>query len=196
MPTGYCRECARPFIDLRARLCGACYQRARRRGDVQGWADAGPVREHIAALNAAGLGQRTIAKLAGVDRSQVRNITVGRRAQDKTYKGPARFCHPRTAEAILAVQIPEPDPRAIDARRKAVALNPRQTPKRYKRRPSWLERYTELKHLGYNDIEIMRKFGATAEAMCRQLDRYGLAPQPALVAEYRHERARREERSA
>lgn len=200
MPTGYCRECARPFTDLRRRLCGTCYQRARKRaikrGEFQGWVDSGPVREHLLALHATGMGQRRIAELAGVDRSQVRNLTVGRRAQDKTHDGPARFCHPRTAGSILAIPIPEPDPKAIEWRELRAALNPRQRPKRYHRKPTWIERYTELKELGYTDIEITRKFGTTAEAMCRQLARYGLIPQPALLAEERYQRHVRRERSA
>jgi hypothetical protein len=131
MSTGYCRECRSPSIDLRGRLCGTCYQRARRAGTVQGWIDAIPVREHIMALHAAGLGQRRIAQLAGIDRTQVRNITVGRRAQDKRYDGPARYCHLRTAEDILAIPIPKPDPKAVAHRELRVALNP---PRRKRRR--------------------------------------------------------------
>ncbi len=188
MPTGYCRECGRPFIDLRNRLCGMCYQRARKRGDIPGWVDAAPVREHIMALHAAGLGQRRIAELAGIDRCQVRNISVGRRAQDKTYNGPARFCHPRTAAAILAVPVPEPDPKAVEWRALRVALNPRQRTKKPPRRP-WLDAYTELKSLGYTDVEIWRKFGTSADSMRRQMERYGITPQPALLAEVYAERA-------
>jgi hypothetical protein len=183
MPTGYCRQCSRPFADLRHRLCGRCYQRARRRGEIQGWVDAAPVRAHIEALHAAGLGQRRIAELAGVDRSQVRNISVGRRAQDKTYDGPAKFCHPRTAAAILSVPVPELDPKAVEWRELRAALNPRRKPRRKPKPPTWGERYNELKSLGYSDIEIMRKFGVSAPSMLRQMDRYGLTPQPALVAE-------------
>lgn len=196
MPTGYCRECGRPFTDLRRRLCGACYQRARRRPDFQGWVDAAPVRAHIEALHTAGLGQRGIAERAGVGRSQVRNISVGRRAQDKAHSGPARYCLPATAAAILAIPVPAPDPKAIRHRRLRVALNPRQKHTSRPRKPTWLDRYTELKELGYNDIEIMRKWACTAESMIRQLERYEISPQPLLVAERRHELNRRKKRTA
>jgi hypothetical protein len=195
MPTGYCRQCSRPFVDLRRRLCGTCYQRARKIHQFR-WHDAAPVREHLLALHAAGLGQRRIAELARVDRSQIRNLTVGRRAQDRTYDGPARFCHPKTAAAILAIPIPDPDPKAIEWRQLHAALNPRQTPKRYSRKPGWKDRYAELRHLGYSDIEIMRRLDSSAEAMCRQMARYQLTPQPALLAECRHEQDHRKARSA
>lgn len=196
MPTGYCRECGRPFAELRRRLCNACYQRARKRGEIHGWVDAAPVRAHIHALHAVGLGYRRIAALAGVDRSQICNISVGRRAQDRTYEGPARFCHPATAAAILAVPIPEPDPKAIEWREVRARSNPRRKPKRYRRKPSWLERYTELTDLGYSDIEIMRKFGCTANALIRQQGRYGITPSAVLLAEERYEQDRRKQRSA
>lgn len=191
MPTGYCRKCNRPQIDLRRRLCGACYQRARRKPDFHGWADAGPVRAHLQALHASGLGQRAIAKLAGIDRTQIRNITVGRRAQDKTHAGPARFCHPNTAAAILAIPVPEPDRTAIAHRELRVALNPRTTSRRRSNTPTWLDRYTELKSLGYSDIEIMRKFDYRADSMIRQLERHGLSPEPTLAVEAKFTRTKR-----
>ncbi|WP_104151127.1 hypothetical protein [Mycobacterium intracellulare] len=146
----------------------------------------------------AGLGVRRIAEAARVDRSQIRNIAYGRAAQDRTYSGSARFCHPRTAAAVLAVPIPEPDPKAIAWREVRVAAAKHHEPKlkRHTRQPSWLERYTELKDLGYSDIEIMRRFGATAESMLRQMARYGVAPQPPLIAEARYEKDRRRGRSA
>jgi hypothetical protein len=191
MPTGYCRTCGRPDIDLRRQLCGTCYQRARRHPDFQGRVETTVVREHIQALHAAGLGDRRIAALAGVDRSVVRNISVGRRAAGKTHGGPARYCLLTTAADILAVPIPAPDPRAVEHRALRVRLNPR--PRRrptVARDPSWLQRYTEYKDLGYNDFQIARRLNIAAVSMIKQMSRYGITPDTVLVAECTAARAK------
>jgi hypothetical protein len=41
-------------------------------------------------------------------------------------------------------------------------------------RLSWLERYTELRDLGYNDVQICDKLGCTPEALERQQFRFGM----------------------
>lgn len=75
-----------------------------------GLVDAGPVREHIAVLRAAGMGYKTIAKNAGVGNTAVRSLIYGREdylpgggvgpRHGEVKKRTAR----RIAEAILAVE--------------------------------------------------------------------------------------------
>jgi hypothetical protein len=61
--------------------------------------DAGPVREHLATLSAAGMGTRRIAELAGVDRKRILALTNGTRG-----RAPSSKVRPATAAAILAVR--------------------------------------------------------------------------------------------
>ena len=44
------------------------------------------------------------------------------------------------------------------------------------------DRYTELRDLGYHDLQIVSKLGIKPESLLRQLDRYGINPSPDLVA--------------
>lgn len=55
-------------------------------------------------------------------------------------------------------------------------------------RVTYTERYRELRELGYNDLEIAKKFGVQARGLKRQLDRYGLPVSELLVAEAGRER--------
>lgn len=61
-----------------------------------------------------------------------------------------------------------------------------------KRQLPWKERYTELRQLGYNDLEIATKFRVTANGLLRQLQRHGLEPSPILLTESYLERYKRE----
>jgi DNA-binding CsgD family transcriptional regulator len=69
--------------------------------------DAGPVREHLAHLRAAGVGWRQIVALSGVDTSVVRRL-VGHSSTR-----PARRVRPETAEALLAVTVDARAPGAL-----------------------------------------------------------------------------------
>jgi hypothetical protein len=74
--------------------------RERTYGRWQPYIDAGPVREHIAALRAAGIGVERIAHLAGLSASHIRELAEQRR--DSTA---ARRVRPSTAMRILAIAI-------------------------------------------------------------------------------------------
>ena len=80
------------------------HDRARPTGEP-GSVDPAPVREHLAALVAAGLTRETIAARAGVGRRSLSRLTAGRTT---------RLCR-GTAAAILAVPVPE-SPDYIDPR--------------------------------------------------------------------------------
>ena len=43
------------------------------------------------------------------------------------------------------------------------------------------EEYLELRSLGYNDLQIVRKWSIKPESLLRQLNRYEIPPSPALV---------------
>jgi len=98
-------------------LCGAHYAAWRTRQHAYGkfvsdYVDPAPVRAHVHALQAAGLGERRIAELAGVHRT---HITSVRRGRSRTKPDqPATKISTRVAAAILAVPIPG-DPVAVAA---------------------------------------------------------------------------------
>lgn len=82
------------------------YQQAHDRAKLYGrptttWVDAAPVREHVRALSAAGMGRRTIARAAGVPESNIVRLLYGRGATP-----PTRRCNPGFARKILAIEIP------------------------------------------------------------------------------------------
>ncbi len=90
-------------------LCRNHYEQHRSRQKAYGrwestYTDAAPVRTHIEALIAAGVGKRRIAALAGVGRNNVLWITNGRPERGC---GPSAKVQTRIAEAILAVPIPD-----------------------------------------------------------------------------------------
>jgi hypothetical protein len=45
----------------------------------------------------------------------------------------------------------------------------------------FVERYEEMRDLGYNDLQIVSKWSMKPESLNRQLDRYGIKPSPELV---------------
>jgi hypothetical protein len=65
------------------------------------YVDAGPVREHIAALRAAGIGVERIAALAGLSVSHIRQLTEHGRGDSRGTKR----VRPNTATRILAISI-------------------------------------------------------------------------------------------
>ncbi|NUQ95348.1 MAG: hypothetical protein HOY79_01860 [Streptomyces sp.] len=70
-------------------------------GRWQPYVDAAPVRDHIRYLQACGMGQRTIAAAAGVDRKRIQNILTGRPERGT---GPQEKSRPALATAVLAVE--------------------------------------------------------------------------------------------
>jgi hypothetical protein len=65
------------------------------------YVDAGPVREHIAALRAAGIGVERIAQLAGLSTSHIRQMAEHGRGDSTT----TRRVRPSTAARVLSVGI-------------------------------------------------------------------------------------------
>lgn len=109
-----CREC---------RDATAAYNRKRTRGLLYGtWAplvDAAPVREHLAALSAAGIGWKRAAVLAGVAPSTVSKLLYGRpggqASRGRVDERPTQRVRPETARRLFAVR-PSLDVMLDDAR--------------------------------------------------------------------------------
>jgi transcriptional regulator with XRE-family HTH domain len=249
-------------------MCNSCYQTYRNKQVAYGrWqtvmVDAGPVRAHVLALKAAGVGDRRIGELSGVSRSALQKMSRNRAGTDE----PLRTNVWRsTANRILAIPL-EVDNRnygvRIDAtgslrrlralhaigwtqteiarrigwtlanlnryfisdpdrinRSTAVGIarvfnelqltpGPSDRARRHARKHGWApplawdedaiddpaakpdigqrevvkfeERYTELRELGYHDLQIVSKLGIKPESLLRQLDRYGITPSRDLV---------------
>jgi transcriptional regulator with XRE-family HTH domain len=99
---GRCVRCGRQD-QLRRGLCHADYEKDRRAGAiVTGLVDATTAKARIAELLEAGWGTRRIATAAGIDRGLVSWIMRGR----------AKI-NAKTRDAILAIEVPEPDHVAI-----------------------------------------------------------------------------------
>ncbi|MDR3036159.1 MAG: hypothetical protein LBV78_24215 [Kitasatospora sp.] len=104
-PHGYARY---KLDGCRCYTCGwavAQYNDARehamRRGTWQPYVDATPVRDHIRALQACGMGLRTIAAAANVTRRRLQSIVTGRTHRGT---GPQQQVRPALAAAVLAVE--------------------------------------------------------------------------------------------
>lgn len=101
-------ECAKPAT--RRGMCRAHYAQYRIRQQAYGrwestFVDAAPVRAHIEALIAAGVGKRRIADIAGVNRNSIQFLTIGRPERGN---GPAGKVARRIADRIMAVPVPDP----------------------------------------------------------------------------------------
>lgn len=111
-PTARARTCAATGCGRNTRrrgLCGAHYGAWRTRQHAYGWfvsdyVDPTPVRMHVHALQAAGLGERRIAELAGLHRTHITSLNHGR-SRTKPDQ-PATKISTRVAAAILALPIP------------------------------------------------------------------------------------------
>lgn len=79
-------------------------QRRSRYGYECSFVDAQPVRDHVAALAAAGIGLRRLAVLSGVGRSTLTTLVSGRSDRGT---GPSKRISSQTAAAVLAVALPE-----------------------------------------------------------------------------------------
>jgi transcriptional regulator with XRE-family HTH domain len=252
----------------RRSMCNSCYQTYRNKQVAYGrWqtvtVDAGPVRAHLLALKAAGIGDRRIGELSGVSRSALQKISRKRPGTDEPLRSNVWRS---TANRILAIPL-EVDNRGYGVRidstgslRRLRALQaigwtqteiahrigwtlqnlnryfisdparinrgtavtiakvfnelqlipgPSERSRRHARKHGWApplawdedtiddpaakpdigqrevvtfeDRYTELRELGYHDLQIVSKLGIKPESLLRQLDRYGITPSPDLV---------------
>lgn len=74
---------------------------AKQRGTWQPWTDAEPVRTHLLALRACGMGLRTIAQAARVDRQRLQAVLNGRPERGTL---PQEKIRPALASAVLSVE--------------------------------------------------------------------------------------------
>ena len=51
------------------------------------------------------------------------------------------------------------------------------------KKPGFPERFLELRHLGYNDLQIVNRMGLKAESVLRQMQRHRIPASPELIAE-------------
>ncbi|NKV63709.1 hypothetical protein GS924_06745 [Rhodococcus hoagii] len=98
-------DCERPIS--RRSLCASHYKTWRIRQHAYGrwssnYVDAGPAREHVAKLRAAGVGTRRINELSGVGRNAIRYLGITRAGRAE----PSQRILRTTAERLLAVPIP------------------------------------------------------------------------------------------
>ena len=257
-----CLRCDRAAT--RRGLCHRCYENHRNRQKLYGrWQSsrvpAGPVRAHVEALRAAGVGSRRIEELSGVSRSVIQALLNGRKIYGNQ---PSKTISAANAQRLLAVQVqpalgcrvpvlgtarrlqalvaigytqsdlaarlgvtpanstelfragrsvlastaaraaalfdelamtPGPSRTARNRARKLgwapppawdddTIDNPAAQPDLGERRPlKFDEKYSELKDLGYSDLEILSKLKVQPESLLRQLDRYGIRASPELV---------------
>lgn len=87
----YCQVCA-PVVSREGYKRGQMGRRV--------YVPAEPARRHVAELERAGMTRHQIAEIAGINRTQVRNLMVGQPPR----QGPAKNLRPETARAILAVR--------------------------------------------------------------------------------------------
>jgi hypothetical protein len=116
----YLAGCDRPECARAHYAYGIARQRAIINGEWQPWTDAGPAREHVARLVAAGLTETNIARLAGVRQGTVYRLLPGCKGNP-----PSRRIRPEASEAILAVRPDVPAAGTVDAtgtRRRLQAL--------------------------------------------------------------------------
>ena len=98
-----CEKCGRDYYPLRRGYCHRCdMQRRARYGYQCSFVDAAPVRQHVAALGAAGIGLRRLAQLSGVSRSALTCLVNGRSERGS---GPNKRVSAATAQAILAIEV-------------------------------------------------------------------------------------------
>jgi predicted transcriptional regulator len=120
-------------------------------GRWQPYVDAGPVREHLRALAAAGIGHRRVGELAGVSSGSLSKILYGGPGN----RPPSKRVRPQTAAAILALRPTPPQlaPGALvditGTRRRAQALVA----------------------CGWSQARLARELGLTAANFCAMLRR-------------------------
>jgi hypothetical protein len=110
-------------------VANSAYEADRRRRHAYGtfeddWVDPEPVRQHVRALQAAGLGWKRIAAAAGVHQSTSWKLMYGKRRPDGT-RVPTRRMRADLAAALLAVPTP-----TIDDLGSTVVIDPTGTRRR------------------------------------------------------------------
>lgn len=89
---------------LRCRAAHRAYENNRRRQRAYGrkpYVDAEPVRQHVLALRAAGIGRRQLSALSGVSENTISKLLTGCPARGM---GPSKGVRPDTARKILAIR--------------------------------------------------------------------------------------------
>jgi transcriptional regulator with XRE-family HTH domain len=150
--------------------------------------DALGASRRLQALVAAGYTQREISAQLGINQSHVSELITGqqRRITNHTAARVARVFNelqliPGTNQTALrrARKYGWAPPLAWD---EDAIDNPAATPDIGSDEPlTFEERYTELRELGYHDLQIVSKLGVKPESLLRQLNRYGITPSPELV---------------
>lgn len=92
-----CEPCRRANRDYEARRVSAM-----RRRTWQPYIPAGPARDHVRRLAAAGVGPKTVAKLSGVPHGALAKLVYG---DKKRGSGPSKRIRPETSARILAVTL-------------------------------------------------------------------------------------------
>lgn len=130
-----CKPCSKTAVDYdRTRIRQTAY------GRWQPYVDAHPARQHVRALQAAGIGLKRIADLAGISHGSLAKLMYGERQRNLA---PSKRLRPATATALLAVQ---PDPAACAPGTRIPA------------RPTW-RRIEGLVALGYPKAWIAEQLG-------------------------------------
>lgn len=250
-------------------MCNSCYQTYRNKQVAYGrWqtikVDAAPVRAHVLALKAVGVGDRRIEELSGVSRSTLQTLCRNRPGTDEPLRTEVWRS---TANSILAISL-EADHRGYGVRIQSIGtlrrlralqaigwtqteiarrigwtvanLNryfitdpdtinrgtahkiscvfdqlqlipgPSARARRHAKARGWapplawdedtiddpaakpdlgervvvgfVEKYEEMRDLGYNDLQILGKWSMKPASLTRQLDRYGIKPSPELAS--------------
>jgi transcriptional regulator with XRE-family HTH domain len=100
-----CTRCDRP--PTRRGMCHRCYENHRNRQKLYGrWESsrvpAEPIRQHVQALRAAGVGSRRVEQLSGVSRSVIQALMNGRSIYGNQ---PSKTISAENAQRILAVEV-------------------------------------------------------------------------------------------
>lgn len=77
--------------------------------------DAEPVRDHVRALMAGGMGRRTISERSGISQSVILKLLYGRKRPDGAHQPPSRRVRVDVAQKLTAVHLELADGALIDA---------------------------------------------------------------------------------
>lgn len=134
------------------------------------YVSAEPARRHLAALSAAGVGLKTVARLSGVSHGALSKIVYGEPGRGRP---PSRRVRPRTLEAILAVKVSD-----------AAAKH------RVSAGPTW-QLIDELVAAGYTRAELARGLGSRAAIPNLQIGRRTVLASTARSVELMHRKLMR-----
>ncbi|MFN2607493.1 MAG: hypothetical protein ABR511_06295 [Acidimicrobiales bacterium] len=129
------------------------------------YVSAQPARRHLAALSAAGVGLKTVARLSGVSHGALSKIVYGEPGRGRP---PSRRVRPHTLEAILAVRVGD----ATGKQRVSAG-------------PTW-QLIDELIAAGYTRGQLARALGSTASVPKLQIGRRSVLASTARSVEVLH----------